>query len=102
MDDEYGSGQAPGQPESRSGAFSTGLEQTGEKFQSMVPPGFAQHSVLQQSLPSANGMSSGDYQRILPGMNRGGRPVILPSKNGTSANNWEQTTYMRLQGANVI
>lgn len=94
--------QAPGVPEGRNGAFQTGLTQTGQRFNSMVPPGFAQHSVLQQSLPSANGMSAGDYERILPGMNAGGRPVILPSQNGTSQNNWEKTTYMRLQGRNVI
>lgn len=101
MEDPQG-GQAPGMPESRSGAFSTGLAQSGERFQSMVPPGFAQHSVLQQSLPSANGMSPRDYERILPGVTMGGRPYILPSMNGTSENNWQQTTNMRLQGRNVI
>jgi hypothetical protein len=72
MEDQAGE-QAPGMPESRSGAFSTGLAQSGERFQSMVPTGFAQHSVLQQSLPSANGMSADDYQRILPGVTHGGR-----------------------------
>ena len=102
MDPDEG-GMAPGgMPESRSGAFSTGLTQTGEKFNSAVPPGFAQHSVLQQQLPSPNGMSAEDSQRILPGMARGGRPVILPSKNGTSDNTWEQNTYLRLRGQNVI
>lgn len=102
MDDEQAGGQAPGMPESRTGAFSTGLTQTGEKFNSAVPKGFAQHSVLQQPLPSANGMSSEDSQRILPGMSRGGRPLVLPSKNGTSDNTWEQNTYLRLRGQNVI
>jgi hypothetical protein len=101
MEDQAGE-QAPGMPEGRTAAFSTGLNQTGERFNSMVPGGFSQHSVLQQSLPSANGMSATDYERILPGVTQGGRPYILPSQNGTSANNWQKTTYMRLQGRNVI
>ena len=101
MEDQAGA-PAPGMPESRSGAFSTGLTQSGEKFNQAVPTGFAQHSVLQQSIPSANGMSNEDSQRILPGMVRGGRPVILPSKNGTSDNTWELNTYLRLRGQNVI
>jgi hypothetical protein len=94
--------QAPGSPESRTGAFGTGLSEASTRFMSRVPQGFAQHSVLQQSLPSANGMSAQDYERILPGVNNGGRPVILPSQNGTSAENWQKTTYMRLNGRNVI
>jgi hypothetical protein len=102
MDPDETAGEAPGVPEGRNSAFSTGLSGTGQRFNSMVPPGFAQHSVLQQSLPSANGMSAQDYERILPGMDKGGRPVILPSQNGTSQNNWEKTTWMRLAGRNVI
>lgn len=93
---------APGMPESRSGAFTSGLEQTGQRFNSMVPRGWAQHSVLQQQLPSANGMGADDYKRIMPGMSKGGRPVILPSDNGVSQNTYEQNTYRRLQGFNVI
>ena len=46
-------------------------------------------------------MAAGDYQRVLPG-SAGGRPVVLPSKNGTSATTWDSNTYMRLQGRNVI
>jgi hypothetical protein len=98
----YDEGSAPGQPESRTGAFGSGLAQTGEKFNSQVPRGYMQHSVLQQGLPSANGMSQDDYQRILPGVNNGGRPVILPSDNGTSSGTYEQNTYLRLNGHNVI
>lgn len=94
--------QAPGSPESRTGAFGTGLSEASARFMSRVPQGFSQHSVLQQPLPSANGMSGTDYQRILPGINNGGRPLILPSKNGTSDNTWEQNTYMRLNGSHVI
>lgn len=101
MDEESGTA-APGVPEGRTGAFNSGLAQTGQKFQSQVPGGFHQHSVLQQSLPSANGMSQDDYARIMPGMSRGGRPVILPSDNGTSSGTYEKNTYLRLQGHNVI
>lgn len=101
MDEDSGM-TAPGAPESRSGAFNSGLAQTGQKFNSAVPGGWAQHSVLQQPLPSANGMSNKDAQRILPGMERGGRPVVLPSQNGTSGDTWEQNTYLRLRGQNVI
>lgn len=67
----------------------------------MVPRGFHQMSVLQQPLPSGNGMSTQDYARVLPG-SAGGRPVVLPSKNGTSAQTWDSNTFMRLQGRNVI
>jgi hypothetical protein len=67
----------------------------------LVPRGFHQMSVLQQALPSADGMSQNDYSRVLPG-SAGGRPVVLPSKNGTSAATWDSNTYMRLQGRNVI
>lgn len=102
MDLNEGAGQAPGGPESRTGAFGTGLSESSQKFMSRVPQGFAQHSVLQQALPSANGMSAEDSQRILPGMASGGRPIVLPSKNGSSDNTWEQNTYLRLRGQNVI
>lgn len=100
--EDQGGAQAPGMPESRSGAFTSGLEQTGQKFNSMTPRGFQQHSVLQQSLPSANGMAADDYARIMPGVNKGGRPLILPSDNGVSKGTYEQNTYRRLQGFNVI
>lgn len=92
---------APGMPESRSGAFDTGLNADAQRFQSKVPVGFVQKSVLQQAMPSGNGMSTADYERVMP-INRGGRPVILPSKNGTSSQTWDQNTYMRLNNENVI
>lgn len=102
MDMEQEGAQAPGMPESRSSAFTSGLQQTGQKFNSMTPHGFAPHSVLQQQLPSANGMAADDYARIMPGVNKGGRPLILPSDNGVSKQTYEQNTYRRLQGYNVI
>lgn len=102
MDPDESVGQAPGMPESRTGAFTSGLQQTGAKFNSATPKGFAAHSVLQQQLPSANGMGADDYARIMPGVNKGGRPLILPSDNGVSKNTYQQNTYRRLQGYNVI
>lgn len=69
----------------------------------MVPRGWRQTSVLQQSMPPPNGMAARDYQRVLPGaVATGGRPFVLPSQNGTSSNTWEQNSLMRLQGQNVI
>lgn len=102
MDPEESGGQAPGMPEGRNGAFQSGLAQTGQRFNSQVPAGWSQHSVLQQSLPSSNGMGADDYARIMPGVNKGGRPLILPSDNGVSSKTYEQNTYRRLQGYNVI
>lgn len=93
--------QAPGMPEGRSASFNVGLSESSARQNSLVPRGFAQTSVLQQQLPSANGMASKDYSRILPG-SQGGRPIILPSGNGTSENTYGQNTIMRLQGRNVI
>ena len=101
MEDPQGA-PAQGMPESRTGAFTSGLQQTGAKFNSQTPGGFAPHSVLQQQLPSANGMAADDYARIMPGVNKGGRPLILPSDNGVSKNTYEANTYRRLQGYNVI
>ena len=93
--------QPSGTPESRTGAFGTGLSEASARQNALTPLGFHQMSVLQQQLPSANGMSAADYQRVLPG-SAGGRPIVLPSKNGTSSNTWDQNTFMRLQGRNVI
>lgn len=69
----------------------------------MVPRGWRQTSVLQQSMPPLNAMAAKDYSRILPGAEAtGGRPFVLPSQNGTSGNTWEQNSLMRLQGRFVI
>jgi hypothetical protein len=100
MDPEEAGGQAPGVPESRNGAFSLG--QSGAKFNAQTPKGWSQHSVLQQALPSSNGMAPEDYERIMPGVSKGGRPLILPSDNGVSQQTYQQNTYRRLQGYNVI
>ena len=97
MDPEETAGQAPGMPESRTGAFSTGLTQSGERFQSMVPPKMIQTSVLQNPFRSANGMSSADAQRmIMPGSG----PMASP--NGSSEGSYQQALYMRLRGQGPI
>lgn len=100
MDPEDVGGQAPGMPESRNAAFSFG--QTSAKYNALTPKGFSQHSVLQQPMPSTLGMSERDAERVMPGMERGGRPIVLPSQNGTSEASWQGNTYRRLQGSFVI
>jgi hypothetical protein len=64
-----------------------------EQFNAQVPQAYSQHSVLQQGMPSANGMSAKDYQRMIPGL---AKP--LPSANGTSQDSYEQSLMMRLRG----
>lgn len=91
--------QAPGTPESRTGAFGNGLADASARQNAMVPRAFTQHSVLQQQVPSANGMSAKDYERMIPGINVGGRPFILPSQNGIASDTWDQAAIMRLRSA---
>lgn len=91
--------QAPGSPESRSGAFDTGLAEASARQNSMVPRTFTQHSVLQQPWPSGNGMASKDYERMIPGLNVGGRPFIMPSLNGIAQDTYDQSMTMRLRKA---
>jgi hypothetical protein len=85
---------APGPPESRTGAFSLGADS--QKFNAMVPKRSVQTSVLQPYRPSANGMSSTDYDRVLPG------GTVLPTANGSSQSTYQQAVYMRLQGQDEI
>ena len=58
-----------------------------------LPRQFSQHSVLQTAMPSANGMSAADYQRVLPGLSR-----PLPSPNGSSQDSYQKSLIMRLSG----
>jgi hypothetical protein len=94
----------------RSGEFATGvigdpantasvssLVQDADRFNSLVPRQFEQHSVLQTAMPSANGMSAADYQRMLPGLSR-----PLPSPNGSSQDSYNQSILMRLRGEPAI
>ena len=88
---------APGVPESRTGAFGTGqvdgLAANGAKFNEMVPKSFTQTSVLQNPYPTGNGMASGDFERILPGMQK-----PMASANGYGENTYQQSMLMRLRG----
>ena len=95
MEDQAGA-QATGTPEGRTAAFSTGLNQTGEKFNSMVPPGIRQSSVLQNPFRSGNGMASADAERLIPGMS-----APMPSPNGSSDGTYQQSLYMRLRGQTI-
>jgi hypothetical protein len=97
-------GNAPRQAE-----FMTGLNQTGdiagnssiiansERFNAATPRQFSQHSVLQTAMPSANGLSATDAQRMLPGMH-----TLLPTQNGSSPSSYAQGIYMRLADQNEI
>lgn len=81
---------APGMPESRTGAFNTGLAQDSQRYNDLVPKTVTPHSVLQPVRPSTNGMSTADGNRMMPG------GMMLPSKNGTSAGTWEQSAMLRM------
>ncbi len=85
------SAAVPGAPESRTGAFSLG--QDSARYNAMVPKSVVQSSVLQPSRVSMNGMSSSDYERVLPGMSK-----PLPSSIGSSTQSYQDSMFMRLQG----
>lgn len=85
--------QAPGAPESRTGAFGTGLSEASQRFMARVPGGMLQTSVLQNPFRSANGMAATDAERMLPGMSH---PMASP--NGSSEGSYQQGLYMRLRG----
>jgi hypothetical protein len=81
-----------GNPASAAGSLSEITDS--EKYNAMVPRQFSQHSVLQTSMPSANGYSTRDFQeRMLPGL---AKP--LPSVNGTSQDSYDKSLIMRLNG----
>lgn len=69
------------------------LNADADRFNSLVPRQFSQHSVLQTAMPSVNGMSAADYQRVLPGLSR-----LLPSPNGSSQDSYQRSLIMRLSG----
>ena len=68
-----------------------------QQFNSMVPRSVVQTSTLQSPLPSGIGMSETDKARMLPG-GQPGRPVMLPSQNGSSLASYQKSLYMRLNG----
>jgi hypothetical protein len=86
---EFATGQT-GDP--GNAASSLALNADADRFNAMVPRQFSQHSVLQTAMPSANGMSATDYQRVLPG------GVTLPTANGSSQDSYEKSLIMRLSG----
>ena len=77
-------------------ASSLSLNADADRFNAAVPRQIGLSSVLQTAMPSANGMSANDYQRVLPG------GYMLPSQNGTSADTYEKAIYMHLQGQDEI
>ncbi len=74
-----------------------GLNLNGQQFNSQVPRSAVQTSVLQNPMPSANGMSATDAARMLPG-GQPGRPVMLPTSNASSQDSYARSLLMRLNG----
>jgi len=87
---EFATGQL-GDPGNTASALA--LNDDADRFNSLVPRQFSQHSVLQTAMPSANGMSAADYQRVLPGLSR-----PLSSPNGSSQGSYQKSLIMRLSG----
>ena len=79
---------APGQPESRNASFSLGRDS--QRFNDMVPKTSMPMSVLQSPRPGLNAMSTGDYDRVMPG------GMILPTANASSANTYQQSIMLRM------
>lgn len=63
--------------------LASSLNSDSQRQNDLVPKQFQAHSVLQQYIPSANGMAQSDASRRLVG---GG---MLPSSNGSSASTYE-------------
>jgi hypothetical protein len=89
----------------RQGEFLTGYAGSGDiagnssiitnsaRWNAATPRQFSQHSVLQTAMPSANGLSDRDAQRMLPGLSG-----LLPTQNGSSSSSYAQGIYMHLAG----
>lgn len=83
-------------PDPGSAASVSALNGDADRFNAMVPRQFSQQSVLQTAMPSSNGMSMNDWQqRMLPGGS------MLPTANGSSADTYEKSLVMRLQGREI-
>jgi hypothetical protein len=98
--DEAGTGM-PGRTEAFSHGVNgtptmvaSGLAEQSAMFNSQVPGRFTPHSVL-QGLPgmSGNGMSEEDAQRKLPG------GYTLPSSNGMATGDYDSAMKLRLLGS---
>jgi hypothetical protein len=87
-DDPGNSPTAPGQDS---------LNVNAQQFRDQIPRSVVQTSTLQSPLPSAVGMSQQDAQRMLPG-SQPGRPVMLPTANGSSQDSYAKSLIMKLNG----
>ena len=106
MDSITGPPRLPQGAESRAQSFGTGLagdpgsaasalslNADAEHWNALTPHQVGLHSVLQTAIPSGNGMSAADAQRLLPGQL--GQAMMLPSQNGSSPAR-QKAIYMRL------
>jgi hypothetical protein len=77
------------------GNAASSLNQQGARWNNLTPAQFSAHSVLQQTMPSANGESAADAsRRLLDG-------TQLASPNGQSAASYEASLPLRLSGLNA-
>lgn len=81
-----------GTPWNVASSFNTGSQ----VLDSQVAGSWSPQSVLDPVRSSGNGMSSADYERVLPGN------VRLPSMNGSSTGSYNAAKYMRLMGQAAI
>jgi hypothetical protein len=98
----FSSGQAgdPGDIATSAGQDSQ-LNLNAQQFAAQVPDRVIQTSTLQSPMPSANGLSAQDAERMLPG-GQPGRPIMLPTQNASSPDSWQKSIYMNLQGEDQI
>lgn len=85
---EFATGQTGDDP----GNAASSLNQQSARWNNLTPAQFGAHSVLQQTMPSANGMSAADAsRRLLDG-------TQLVSPNGQSASSYNASLPLRLSG----
>ena len=94
-------------PQTFGGHFSDGVNGAPDEAMSSLdqdaqrwngPHEFQPSSVLSQFRPSLNGMSERDASRALP-YGEDGRPVLLPTGNGSSENTNEGDSTLRIIGS---
>jgi hypothetical protein len=89
--DEFTTGHQGDDPANRA----TSLDLDSERQNAETPHSFTANSVLQQLMPSANGLGASDTGRLLPS------GQLLPTENGSSSGSYEKNTMLRLEGQDV-
>lgn len=91
---EFGQGALgnPGQPQASPGDQEASLKQNMQ-----TPHQWSAHSVLQQIMPSGNGMSQQDASRMLMGSTTNNK-IMNPTINGSGQSSYQNSAMLRLQG----